>query len=93
MMNKIFFAFSMLLLLNKGECRAFMIAFCNLFSPFALPIAIRAFPPFFMTVSTSQKSQDMVPTIVMISAIPFVAVVKISSALAKASFAVVIPSV
>jgi hypothetical protein len=43
-----------------------------------------ATPEFFITVSTSAKSTFIYPVTVIISAIPFTAVVRISSAFSKA---------
>ncbi len=69
---------------KSGEANAFSIAFIALFSPWAIPIPIKATPEFFITVSTSAKSTFIYPVTVIISAIPFTAVVKTSSAFEKA---------
>ena len=69
---------------NNGDASAFSIAFLALSSPAALPIPIIDTPEFLITVSTSAKSTFMYPVTVIISAIPFTAVVRTSSAFAKA---------
>ncbi len=83
--SKIFFAPRISALFSKGESSVSSIASNALFSPEALPEAIIDTPLSCITVRTSSKSTLITPFTVIISAIPFAAIVNTSSAFANAS--------
>ncbi len=83
--NRMLFAPVISFELSNGEFSASSIAHIARFSPSAVPDPIIATPELYITVSTSAKSTLTYPWTVMISAIPFAAIVNILSAFENAS--------